>query len=190
MSEEVLVPPEELVSERGVVMLGITFLALAALWAYILAAFLPVKSDGANWDSTVTLFGWSFQLAIEVRFIWLVIIGATLGSYVHAATSFVSFVGNRKLRKSWLWWYILRAPIGVCLALVFYFVVHSGLLSGQGSEKIVNPYGVAGLAGLVGMFSKQAADKLREVFDSLFSAKGDEARRDKLEPGTAHPPRT
>jgi hypothetical protein len=50
--------------------------------------------------------------------------------------------------------------------------VRGGLLAAQASADAVNPYGVAALAGLVGMFSKQATDKLREVFDTLFRTVG------------------
>jgi len=32
----------------------------------------------------------------------------------------------------------------------------------------LSPYGITALAGLTGMFSKQATDKLREVFDDFF----------------------
>jgi hypothetical protein len=46
-----------------------------------------------------------------------------------------------------------------------------------------NPYGTAAVAGLVGIFSKQATDKLEEVFTNLFRTepgKGDDERRNKL----------
>ena len=39
-------------------------------------------------------------------------------------------------------------------------------------------FGVAAIAGMTGMFSKQATDKLREVFETLFGVKDD--RPDKL----------
>ena len=47
----------------------------------------------------------------------------------------------------------------------------------------VNVYGIAAIAGLVGMFSKQAADKLGEIFNNLFRTKpgeGDDMRSDKI----------
>jgi hypothetical protein len=105
-----------------------------------------------------------------------------LGSYIHAATSFADYVGNRKLASSWLWWYLLRPFIGVSLALIFYFVVRAGFLTG-GSGDNVSPYGVATLGALAGMFSKQATDKLEEVFTTIFRpapGKGDAKRGDKL----------
>jgi hypothetical protein len=44
----------------------------------------------------------------------------------------------------------------------------------------VNIFTIASIGGLSGMFSKNAADKLKEVFDVLFRARQDEQRKDKL----------
>jgi hypothetical protein len=118
-----------------------------------------------------------------VALILLVVVASALGSYVHVATSFADFVGNRRLMASWLWWYLLRAFIGVALALVFYFALRAGLFSTQG-DAAVNPFGVAAIAGLVGMFSKQATDKLDEVFKVMFRTPpgaGDDRRSDRIE---------
>jgi len=169
------------ISSTSVRIMGVTFLFLAAALVYLLAAFWPVKA-GAGWNPNVTVLSWQFSLDIEMRLIWLVVISAALGSYVHSVTSFASYVGNQTFSGTWIWWYILRTPIGIALALVFYFVIRAGLLSSN-SALDVSPFGVSAIAGLVGMFSKQATDKLREVFDTLFRTapgKGDDARQDKL----------
>jgi hypothetical protein len=71
------------------------------------------------------------------------------------------------------------------LALVFYFAIRGGFLSTTGGAKDINPYGIAALAGMVGMFSKQATDKLSEVFSTLFRSAGDEKRADSLNGGAA-----
>jgi hypothetical protein len=44
----------------------------------------------------------------------------------------------------------------------------------------LSPYGVAAIAGLAGLFSKQATDKLREVFENLFKTDHPPNRTDKL----------
>lgn len=63
-------------------------------------------------------------------------------------------------------------------------MLRGGLTQGNGeSLKSVNPYGIAAISGMVGLFSKQASDKLREIFDHLFkteAGQGDAARGDKL----------
>ena len=43
-----------------------------------------------------------------------------LGSYIHAGTFFVSYVGNRNFVASWTWWYVLRPFIGLALAVIFF----------------------------------------------------------------------
>ena len=55
------------------------------------------------------------------------------------------------------------------LALITYFAVRGGFFSaGTGSTTSVNDFGIAAMAGLVGMFTKQATAKLDEVFSTLF----------------------
>jgi hypothetical protein len=73
----------------------------------------------------------------------------------------------------------------MALALVFYFVIRGGFLTTSSGAKDINPYGIAALAGLVGMFSKQATDKLGEVFSTLFRSlegEGDDQRSIPLRP--------
>lgn len=104
---------------------------------------------------------------------------------MHGSTSLADYIGNDRFSKSWTWFYLLRPVIGMALALVFYFVIRGGFLTTSGGAKDINPYGIAALAGMVGMFSKQATDKLGEVFGTLFrSAKGqgDDQREDPLKP--------
>lgn len=112
----------------------------------------------------------------------MILIGA-LGSFIHAATSFATYVGNESLKESWMWWYVLRPFMGMALALIFYFVLRGGMLSGGAKAEDISLFGIAAVAGLVGMFSKQATDKLEDVFDNLFktsAGKGDEQRKDSL----------
>lgn len=147
----------------------------------------PTDENGHNILDLITFFPrfemlrFDVHTSLDERLFFLVIVAGALGSYIHAATSFADYVGNRKMARSWIWWYILRPFIGVSLALVFYFVVRAGFLTGGAGD--VNPYGVATMAALAGMFSKQATDKLEEVFTTIFRpapGKGDAKRGDKL----------
>jgi hypothetical protein len=133
------------------------------------------------WILTVTVSANSWLLI-------LVLATGALGSFVHAATSFADYVGNQQARRSWIVWFVMRPLIGSALALVVYLVLRSGLISGlYGAEakiETINTYGFAAVAALAGMFSKQATDKLSEVFDALFRTKtgmGDDARKDKID---------
>ncbi len=46
----------------------------------------------------------------------------------------------------------------------------------------LSPNGVAAIAGPAGLFSKQATDKLREVFENLFKTEKPTKRADELKP--------
>lgn len=96
-------------------------------------------------------------------------ITSALGSYIHTVTSFALYAGNRSLDPSWLAWYLLRPAISAALALIFYFALRAGLFSGAAADQTVNPFGVAAISGMVGMFSKQATEKLGKIFDTIFT---------------------
>ena len=135
----------------------------------------------------ITFLGATFCTSFDERLILLVIIAGMLGAFVHGATSLADYLGNNSFNKTWTWFYLLRPAIGMALALVFYFVIRGGFLTTSGGAKDINPYGIAALAGLVGMFSKQATDKLGEVFGTLFRSaegEGDAKRKDPLKPRT------
>ena len=115
----------------------------------------------------------------------LALLAGALGAFMHAAQSFAAFVGNRELKLSWVWWYVLRPPIGSVLGLLLYFVARAGLLGGASDS--VSPYGVVAIGGLGGWFSKQATNKLAEVFDTLFRTANPPEQKDALAKGANVP---
>lgn len=118
------------------------------------------------------------DVSYDRRLLLLVMVVSALGSFIHIASSFADFVGNRRLTRSWIWWYLLRPYVGVPMAVLFYFVVRAGFLSSGVSAGEINRFGIAAVAGLVGMFSVKAGDKLKELFDTLF--KTEPQRKDTL----------
>ena len=131
----------------------------------------------------IYIFGQCRKTTFDERLILLVIVTGILGAFVHGATSLADYIGNNNFNSNWTWFYLLRPAIGMSLALVFYFVIRGGFLSTTGGAQDINPYGIAALACLVGMFSKQATDKLSEVFGTLFRSApggGDAKRQDPL----------
>jgi hypothetical protein len=69
----------------------------------------------------------------------------------------------------------------MALALIVYFMLRGGLITGSSGAGNLSPYGVAAIAGLAGMFSKQATDKLKEVCEFLFQVQHPPERADQLE---------
>lgn len=153
----------------GVWLVGLSLALVAAL------AWLWPPANGA---ASLTLPWGNLPLPIESRYLLLVLLAGALGSYVHLATSFVDFSGNRRFVASWAWWYLLRTSVGACLALLVYCTVRGGLVQGPGES--LNPYGIVSLAGMSGLFSRQATDKLRELFDNLFRTDSAPLRHDPL----------
>ena len=133
-------------------------------------------------DQSVMVLCATRSMPREVNLLVLVLLFGALGSFVHVVKSFASFAGNRSLVASWLWWYLLQPVAGMALALLFYVIIRGGLLAPGSFAGSVNPYGIAGLSGLVGMFSKQATDKLSELFGTMFQTAADAQRTDKLSP--------
>jgi hypothetical protein len=174
-------------SRRGTVILGCWLLLSGVLLIVALVGLWPAVEQTHQVGATrarVRFFGSPLWLTLtaDTALLVLVCVTSAIGAFVHSATSFATYVGNRALTASWVWWYLLRMLIGTGLALLFYFAVRAGLLSAQVPSQSINPYGVGALAALVGLFSKQATDKLREVFETMFRTAvgyGDDERKDK-----------
>ncbi len=94
-----------------------------------------------------------------------------LGGSVHTATSYIVFVGNRELEKSWIWWYVLWPFIAMTLAVIVYFVIRAGFLTFGSTPTELNPYGIAAISALTGMFTKRTTEKLREIMELILNVK-------------------
>jgi hypothetical protein len=152
---------------------------LLSVWPLASTAPTPLERVPVLWG-ILTL-----DVSINDRLMLITILMGVIGSMIHVLTSFADFVGNRRLAKSWIPWYVVRPVIGSGLALFFYVVFRAGLLTGNDTTN-VNPFGIAALGGLAGMFSKQATDKLSEVFSTMFNTtgpSGDAQRGGKLDAG-------
>jgi hypothetical protein len=175
---------------KGKIGLLIFFTLLFILLTYVSYSLWPTTSLSEDGKTTInnssTVFGIKVE-ANDARLLLLVLAIGAMGSIVHTATSFGDFSGTRKLEKSWIWWYFLRPVIGAALALILFFVIKAGLLALGSETKEINIFTIAAVSGLAGMFSKQATNKLSDVFDTLFkSGKGD-TLSGKLSDETEHP---
>ncbi len=106
----------------------------------------------------------------------------TLGSMIYFSSSFVSYVGNQTFRSSWTWFYISRPFVGGALALIFFFIVGSGLINGTSVGELMK---IGMISALVGLFSDKAIKKLSDVLDVLLATKDD--RKDKVDDSRSRP---
>ncbi len=182
----------------AVTSLGVYFIVGSVLLVYLLVIIWPTQPPGASSEEGLRLGrseepstrqeeqqrglrAWAAGVRDEERLLLIVALAGALGAYVHAAQSFVTFVGNRQIVSSWLWWYLLRPFIGIALAEILYLVVRGGFFSMGTETRAVNHFGIAALSGLAGMFSKEATDKLHELFKNIFRTERDVPRKEGLE---------
>ncbi|MEV7215423.1 hypothetical protein AB0O31_20295 [Kitasatospora cineracea] len=183
--------PQQQLSGWTLLLLGALLLAEAFVcMAVLISVWTPLTTLTAERAPTGDPMPWTvlglgpWHLTSNTAMLLAVLAASGLGSFVHAATSFATYAGNRQLLPSWLPWYLLRTAIGGALALLVYFLLRGGLFANGTDGTATNPYGFAGIAGLCGLFSKQATDKLREVFDTVLTTKdgaGDDERDDKIQ---------
>lgn len=180
--------PTDVGSRAWVFTFGVYLILLNLLLLYVLLRLWPGQVPLKAEHLAVKLIPglWEPDVWTEVRYLSLVAMAGALGSYIHLATSFADYLGNRQFVSSWKWWYVLRPFIGSALALIVYFAIRGGLISGGTGAGELSPYGITALAGLSGMFSKQATDKLREVFENLFKSQAPPRADPLKQPGTAN----
>lgn len=157
-----------------VVLIGVLLVLTITLMSVLIQCWPPPARDGgtADPDRTQILF-WTPDLSLDARLFLVIAAAGGLGALIHVLRSVYEYVGNRRLRRSWITMYLLEPFVGAALGLVVYCVLRGGLTTSVASSDVINPYGVAGVAALVGMFSRQTVDKLRVVFNTLLTAPQD-----------------
>ena len=120
------------------------------------------------------------------RLILLVVLVGAIGGLTHAMGSFGTYVGNRELKVSWLWWYALRPALSAAVAVIVFFVFRAGFATpdlGLAADECLT---VAGFSGLVGLFAEPATVKLKDIFEAIFTPRRD-LREDKSGQATSSP---
>ena len=133
--------------------------------------------------SSIKIFWWEGEVWDEVRLLLIVILAGALGSLVHSVRSVYWYVGNRRLKWSWVAKYALQPFAGSALAMIFYVVVRGGFFSPQTTFQMTSPFGFAALSAIVGLFSEQAVLKLQQVAETILVKPGagaDSAPQQKL----------
>jgi hypothetical protein len=119
----------------------------------------------------IRLFGARLEVDREARLFIVVALAGALGGLVYALRSLTWYAGNRNLKYSWMMTYYLQPIVGAGLATITYVVLRGGLVvvTTQASPDVVNPFGFAAFGALVGLFSAQAAEWLKRIFEQVFT---------------------
>lgn len=161
------------IAAMGVFALG------GGVWAWRVAE--RASADPKVSTVSTSFLGWHFSVSVETSIFLIALMFGIVGSTVHSANSLASYIGNRRFGSSWAPWYFLRPLIAAALAMLAYTVFRAGFLSTKASPDNINLFGVAAIAGLAGLFSKQVIDKLEDVMKVVFASNADAARSDKLQ---------
>ncbi len=147
---------------------------LVVTWAVCMTAFVSL------WPGFSDLPDPPMKLMLETRFLALMAAAGALGACLQAVTSFAGYVGNRKFSSDWALWYVSRPPIGATMAVIFLPLVGAGIVPENHQNAEPYAFGLISLGILVGMFSKNATDKLADLFDALMTSSRDDTRGGKL----------
>ena len=132
------------------------------------AVDLIVKNpDGATSDIAKAAFNYNCPPVSETRLFLLVVLAGALGGTLHSLRSIYWYTGLRNVVKSWILMYVLLPFIGSAMAVVFYAIIRAGLLPVQTNKSI--SLVVIAIAILVGLFSPQAAVKLKDIANAFFA---------------------
>ncbi len=107
----------------------------------------------------------------------IMIFAAAAGSSITTILGFLEHASEKRdFSVAYAPWYVARPLMGMLLGLVFYALIRAGLLltvppSEHPGTTQLNEWGIAGIGALVGLFSKNAVEKLREVFSTMFSTR-------------------
>ena len=105
-------------------------------------------------------------------FLMLVMAGA-LGGCVHALRSLFWYSGQGELKWRWMPMYFALPFTGAAMAMLFSLLMIAGVVdSNQPAGRSAALFIIA-IAGLVGMFSQQAALKLTDVANAFFTKPGE-----------------
>jgi hypothetical protein len=101
---------------------------------------------------------------------FMLIMAGALGGCIHAMRSLWWYAGNGELRAPWLTMYVLLPFIGSAMAMIFSLLIVAGVVDNT-TERSTSLFIIA-IAGLVGMFSQQAALKLTDIANAFFTKPG------------------
>lgn len=126
-------PVTDPASAGNIHIFGVCFLIFTIFIFYVLVTtwpvLVPVPGGSANTFKPFRFFGFGpYNWAPDLRMLLTVIVAGAIGSLIHTLTSFGDYVGNRRLSTSWMWWFVLRTPIGIALAIVAYLILRGGLI--------------------------------------------------------------
>lgn len=164
-------PGHRYIGPFGIVCLASMLFAASAIAVYTLVQLWPSASSDSSTSPQApsNWLWWSGSLANETKLFIIVLAAGASGGLAHAVRSLYWYVGNRRLRSSWSLMYLSLPATGAGIALLTYLLLRGGLTTSFSDSEDVNPYGVAAISALAGLFAREAIEKMKAVFTTLLA---------------------
>lgn len=146
--------------------LTVIMIFLSILMVYTLISFWPI--DG---EETVHYFFYTTDVSYQNMLMIAILMTGGLGAMISTMMAFINDTGNQQLDNKGFIWYLMRPFLGMLLAIIFYFIVRGGFITGDFSQENINEFAFLAMAALAGMFANKATNKLKELFDNLLSTR-------------------
>lgn len=102
---------------------------------------------------------------------WMLVMAGTLGGCIHALRSLWWYTGQGTLKWRWLLMYYCLPFTGAATAMLFSLLIVAGLIDSTAGRN--RSLFIIAVAGLVGMFTQQAALKLTDIANAIFTKPGE-----------------
>jgi hypothetical protein len=140
--------------------------------AGILSTVVVLVAVWVAWHEATDLTANSAKGPAEGIVLRMIILMGALGGCLHWTTSLAMYVGNAKLLRRWIPYYVMMPFEGAALAPIVFLLLRTGVLapptSGAAATAQLNLVSLYAFAGLTGLFAKQAIEMLAEVFSVVF----------------------
>ncbi|KYK37844.1 MAG: hypothetical protein HXS46_20670 [Theionarchaea archaeon] len=165
----------------------VAYIVYVALWfialVNILIGLWPLQAASGSQSASVrnvqVLWGLlSGNITEEMQFVLIVAIMGALGGLVYSMTLFAHYIGREDFKTRYWCWYVLRPLIGAILAVILYLAFRGAFFTFSTGTQNLNPSCIAALGGVVGIFSQEAMEKLRELARNLFNVEESEKLRE------------
>lgn len=146
---------------------------ITLLLVFLVPFMAAASAAGDNRSAALRFLGLGGSVSRPSAIIILSLVGGGIGGTLHGLASLTSHVARADFDPRWTMWYLINPLIGAALAAAFLFVLQAGL-GGQTASTAAPAtlYGVAAFATLAGLFSRQALEKLKQIFDVAFASSG------------------
>ncbi|GAB3912602.1 hypothetical protein [Mucilaginibacter boryungensis] len=116
--------------------------------------------------AAMKLVGVKPHCTIQLGNLLLILVAAFgfLGNMIHVSRSLTYYIGMKLFQRSWIAWYFIKPFMAAGLALIVYLATNSSV---PAAGTPVNLFTIMLTAGLTGLFTDVALQKLKIVFDAL-----------------------